>query len=123
MDWVAVALYATIVFVGWLNIYAVTYDQNNEISIFSLQLNSGRQLLFIAGAAVLVMGILIMDMRFYETFAYVIYGFIMFLLLLVPLIGKEVGGNKAWLGVGSFGVQPSEFAKFATALAVAKFMG
>ena len=56
-------------------------------------------------------------------FAYVIYGFIMFLLLLVPIIGKEVGGNKAWLGIGSFGVQPSEFAKFATALAVAKYMG
>ena len=123
MDWVTVALYASIVFMGWLNIYAVTYDQNAEISIFSLQLNSGRQLLFIAGAVIIIMGILIMDMRFYETFAYVIYGFIMFLLLLVPIIGKEVGGNKAWLGIGSFGVQPSEFAKFATALAVAKYMG
>ncbi len=123
MDWVTVALYATIVFMGWLNIYAVTYDQNAEISIFSLQLNSGRQLLFIAGSIIIIMGILIMDMRFYETFAYVIYGFIMFLLLLVPIIGKEVGGNKAWLGIGSFGVQPSEFAKFATALAVAKYMG
>jgi rod shape determining protein RodA len=123
MDWVTVALYATIVFMGWLNIYAVTYDQSAEISIFSLQLNSGRQLLFIAGAVIIIMGILIIDMRFYETFGYVIYGFIMFLLLLVPIIGKEVGGNKAWLGVGSFGVQPSEFAKFATALAVAKYMG
>ena len=123
MDWVTVALYAAIVFMGWLNIYAVTYDQLAKISIFSLQLNSGRQLLFIAGSVIIIMGILIMDMRFYETFAYVIYGFIMFLLLLVPIIGKEVGGNKAWLGIGSFGVQPSEFAKFATALAVAKYMG
>ena len=123
MDWVTVALYAAIVFMGWLNIYAVTYDQSAKISIFSLQLNSGRQLLFIAGSVIIIMGILIMDMRFYETFAYVIYGFIMFLLLLVPIIGKEVGGNKAWLGIGSFGVQPSEFAKFATALAVAKYMG
>jgi rod shape determining protein RodA len=123
MDWVTVALYAAIVFMGWLNIYAVTYDQSAKISIFSLQLNSGRQLLFIAGSAIIIMGILIMDMRFYETFAYVIYGFVMFLLLLVPIIGKEVGGNKAWLGIGSFGVQPSEFAKFATALAVAKYMG
>jgi rod shape determining protein RodA len=123
MDWVTVALYASIVFMGWLNIYAVTYDQSAEISIFSLQINSGRQLLFIAGGVIIIMGILIMDMRFYETFAYVIYGFIMFLLLLVPIIGKEVGGNKAWLGIGSFGVQPSEFAKFATALAVAKYMG
>lgn len=123
MDWVAVALYASIVFLGWLNIYAVTYDQAADTSIFSLHLNSGRQLLFIAGGVIIIICILIMDMRFYETFAYVIYGFIMFLLLLVPIIGKEVGGNKAWLGIGSFGVQPSEFAKFATALAVAKFMG
>ena len=123
MDWVTVALYATIVFLGWLNIYAVTYDQNSDISIFSLDINSGRQLLFIAGATIIILGILIIDMRFYETFGYVIYGFILFLLVLVPLIGKEVGGNKAWLGIGSFGVQPSEFAKFATALAVAKYMG
>jgi rod shape determining protein RodA len=123
MDWVTVALYAAIVLLGWLNIYAVTYDQSANLSIFSLDINSGRQLLFIVGGAVIILGILIIDMRFYETFAYVIYGFIMFLLLLVPIIGKEVGGNKAWLGIGSFGVQPSEFAKFATALAVAKYMG
>lgn len=123
MDWVTVALFCAIVLAGWLNIYAVTYDPESKLSIFNLTINSGRQLLFIAGAAVIVMGILIIDMRFYETFGYIIYGAIMFLLLLVPIVGKEVGGNKAWLGIGSFGVQPSEFAKFATALAVAKFIG
>ncbi len=62
-------------------------------------------------------------MRFYETFAFLFYGLFLLLLTLVPIIGKEVGGNKAWLGIGSFGVQPSEFAKFATALAIAKYMG
>ncbi|MBA4055345.1 MAG: rod shape-determining protein RodA [Marivirga sp.] len=123
MDWVTVALYIAIVFLGWLNIYAVTYDPESKISIFNLTINSGRQILFIAGAFFIVMTILIIDMRFYETFAYIIYGLILFLLLLVPIIGKEVGGNKAWLGIGSFGVQPSEFAKFATALAVAKYIG
>ncbi|MGC3947406.1 MAG: rod shape-determining protein RodA [Chryseolinea sp.] len=123
MDWVTVAIYIAIVFMGWLNIYAVTYDPESDLSIFNLTINSGRQLIFIAGAFVIIMAILIVDMRFYETFAYIIYGVIMFLLLLVPIIGKEVGGNRAWLGIGSFGVQPSEFAKFATALAVAKFMG
>lgn len=123
MDWVTVALYAAIVFLGWLNIYAVTYDPESDLSIFNLTINSGRQLMFIAGAFIIIMAILIVDMRFYETFAYVIYGVIMFLLLLVPIIGKEVGGNRAWLGIGSFGVQPSEFAKFATALTVAKFIG
>lgn len=123
MDWVTVALYTAIVLLGWLNIYAVTYNPDSDLSIFNLTINSGRQLMFIAGAFVIIMAILIIDMRFYETFAYVIYAVIMFLLLLVPIVGKEVGGNKAWLGIGSFGVQPSEFAKFATALAVAKFMG
>jgi len=123
MDWVTVVLYIAIVFLGLLNIYAVTYDRENDISIFNLTINSGRQLLFIAGAFVIVMAILIIDMRFYETFAYIIYGLVLFLLILVPLIGKEVGGNKAWLGIGSFGVQPSEFAKFATALAVGKYIG
>lgn len=123
MDWVTVALYIAIVFLGLLNIYAVTYDRESDISIFNLTINSGRQLLFIAGAFVIIMAILIIDMRFYETFAYIIYGLVLFLLVLVPIIGKEVGGNKAWLGIGSFGVQPSEFAKFATALAVGKYIG
>ena len=123
IDWVTVLIYGAIVFLGWLNIYAVTYDENAQTSIFSLDLNSGRQLVFIGGSLVIILAILIIDRQFYETFAYIIYGLLMLMLLLVPLIGKEVGGNKAWLGIGSFGVQPSEFAKFATALVVAKMIG
>jgi len=123
MDWVTASLYLAIVFIGWLNIYAVTYDETATRSIFDININSGRQLMFIAGSAIIIMAILIIDMRFYETFAYVIYGVIVFILLLMPFIGKEVAGNRSWLGIGSFGVQPSEFAKFATALAVAKFIG
>ncbi len=116
-------LYGSIVLLGWLNIYAVTYDENAVVSIFNLGINSGRQLVFIGGSLVIILAILIIDRQFFETFAYIIYGLMLILLLLVPLIGKEVGGNKAWLGVGSFGVQPSEFAKFATALVVAKTIG
>ncbi len=121
IDWLTVLLYATMVVWGWLNIFSATYDENQ--SIFSMQINSGRQMMFIATSLVLILAILIIDVRFYETFSYIIYGAIMFLLLLVPFIGKEVGGNRAWLGFGSFGVQPSEFAKFATALAVSKMIG
>src|SRR5690606_4386641 len=91
--------------------------------IFSLGLNSGRQLVFIGGSVLIILAILIIDRQFYETFAYIIYGLLLLMLLFVPIIGKEVGGNKAWLGIGSFGVQPSEFAKFATALVVAKTIG
>jgi len=114
-------LYGAMVLWGWLNIYSATYDVNQ--SIFDLTINSGRQMMFIITSFILIAAILIIDMRFYETFAYIIFGAVMFLLLLVPFIGKEVGGNRAWLGIGSFGVQPSEFAKFATALAVARFIG
>ena len=123
LDWTTIGLYAAMVFLGWLNIYAVGYDENVGHSIFTLSLNSGRQLMFIAASLIIILGIVILDMRFYDAFAYVIYGLLMIILLLVPFIGKEVGGNKAWIGIGSFGGQPSEFAKFATALAVAKYMG
>ena len=123
LDWATILLYLALVLLGWLNIYAAIYDESASQSIFDLSLSSGRQLMFMAAAAIIVMAIVIIDMRFYETFAYVFYGLILFMLILVPIIGKEVGGNKAWIGIRSFGVQPSEFAKFITALAVAKYIG
>jgi len=123
LDWVTIGLYAAMVLLGWMNIYAVGYDEGVGHEIFSLTANSGRQLMFIGASFFIILGIVILDMRFYEAIAYVLYGLIIVVLVAVPIIGKEVGGNKAWLGIGSFGVQPSEFAKFATALAVAKFVG
>ena len=122
LDWPTIGLYLAMVMLGWINIYAVVYDEGVHQPIFSLTLNSGRQLLFIIASFIIIMGIVILDMRFYEAFAYVLYGLILVLLFLVPIIGKEVGGNKAWIGIGSFGVQPSEFAKFVVALAVAKYV-
>ena len=122
LDWPTIGLYFSLVLLGWINIYAVVYDEGVHQPIFSLTLNSGRQLAFIIASFAIIMGIVILDMRFYEAFAYVLYGVIVFLLFLVPFIGKEVGGNKAWIGIGSFGVQPSEFAKFVVALAVAKYV-
>jgi rod shape determining protein RodA len=112
-----------LVTLGWLNIFAAIYDETAKQSIWDLSLSSGRQLMFIAASLVIVAAINIIDMRFYETFAYLFFGLILVSLFLVPFIGKEVGGNKAWIGIGSFGVQPSEFAKFITALAVAKYIG
>lgn len=123
LDWVAVLLYILMVAMGWLNIYASVYDESVQQTIWDLSLNSGRQLLFIAASFLIILIIILLDMRFYETFAYLFYGIIIFVLLLVPFLGKEVGGNKSWFGIGSFGLQPSEFAKFITALAVAKYIG
>ncbi|MGE0589129.1 MAG: rod shape-determining protein RodA [Cyclobacteriaceae bacterium] len=123
LDWPTIFLYMALVVLGWFNIYAAVYDETVSQSMWDMSLNSGRQMIFILASVVIVMGIIIIDMRFYEAFAYMAYGIILVMLLLVPIIGKEVGGNKAWLGIGSFGVQPSEFAKFITALAVAKMVG
>src|SRR5688572_7867035 len=108
VDNVTVMLYCFMVFWGWLNIYSASYAENH--SIFDPDYNSGRQLMFMVLSAFLIFAILIIDMRFYETFAYIIFGAVMFILLLMPVIGKEVGGNRSWLGIGSLGVQPSEFA-------------
>ena len=123
LDWVTILLFLALVLLGWANIFAAVYDDTVKQTMWDLSLNSGRQLLFIGASLFIIIGIIIVDMRFYETFAYLIYGAILFFLILVPVIGKEVGGNKAWIGIGSFGVQPSEFAKFATALAIAKYIG
>lgn len=123
LDWVSVLLYLIMIALGWFNIFASVYDETVNQSIFDLSLNSGRQLIFIIVSLVIILAIIIIDMRFYETFAYLFYGIIIFILFLMPVIGKEVGGNKAWIGIGSFGGQPSEFAKFITALAVAKYIG
>jgi len=120
VDWVTVLIYGIMVFWGWLNIYSATYDEH--LSLFSSD-KAMQQLYFMIASFVIIGAILIIDMRFYETFAYVIYGFIIFLLILVILFGHEVGGNKSWLRIGSVGIQPSEFAKFATALIVAKIIG
>jgi rod shape determining protein RodA len=129
MDWITVVIYMAIMFLGWLNIYAAVFDPETNNQLFHFTSDFGtmplqmKQFVFMVASLLLILAILIIDMRFYETFAYIIFGATMFLLLLVPFIGKEVGGNRAWLGIGSFGVQPSEFAKFVTALAVAKFIG
>ena len=122
MDPVTLGIYIVIVFWGWLNIFSVTYDGSLSQSIFDIDLNSGKQLMFMGLSVLIIIALLILDMRFYETVAYGIYGVVLFLLIVVLVTGHEVGGNKAWLRIGSFGFQPSEFAKFATALAVAKYM-
>ncbi len=120
IDWITFGLYGILVLLGWLNIYASVYTGNPEQTIWDLSQNSGRQLMFIAISIVLIVGILTVDMRFFEATAYLLYALVVVLVFLVPFIGKEVGGNKAWLGVGGFGIQPSEFAKFVTALVVAR---
>lgn len=121
MDWLSVLLYALLVSVGWISIYAADFD-GLRTGMFDLSTSHGKQILWVTVALVLAILIVIIDNKFYTTFAYLIYGLVMVMLVMIFFIGSEVKGNKSWFVMGGFSIQPSEFAKFATALAVAKYL-
>ncbi|MBK6265934.1 rod shape-determining protein RodA [Marivirga sp. S37H4] len=120
VDWLLIAIFFVLVIFGWLNIYAVGYDAEQVQSIFNFTQNSGKQLVFIAGSLVIIIIIMILDFRFFDSFAYYLYAGVIVLLILILLFGTEISGNKSWFVFGPVRLQPSEFAKFTTALAVAK---
>ena len=122
IDWVLVILYLALVFMGWLNIYAAVYNDSYQ-HITDVQQKYGKQLLFILAAFVLAVIILIIDPKFFSQFSYFIYGIFLLTLILVIFAGREISGSKSWFQIGGFGIQPAEFAKMATALALAKFLG
>jgi len=117
-----VGLYLALVFIGWLNIYAAVYNENHN-HIVDLSQKYGKQMIFIIAAMLLALGILIIDPKFFSQFAWFIYGFFLLMLVVVIFSGREVAGSKGWFAIGGFGIQPAEFAKMATALALAKYLG
>ncbi len=121
-DWVTITLYYVLLLVGWVSIYAATYDETSTQTIFSLGINSGRQLLWIGTSVFIVIGILLIDFRLYETASYPIYIAFLISLLLVLFFAREISGSRSWFEIGSFKIQPAEFTKFATGLALAKFI-
>lgn len=120
IDWTLVILYLVMVLLGWVSIYAAVYNEDYK-NIFDISQSYGKQMIWIASSIFLALVIILTDARFFSTFAYAIYGFTIFLLLVVLAIGSEVSGSKSWFQIGSFGIQPAEFAKFATNLALARF--
>lgn len=122
IDWLTVAVYFALVLAGWFNIYAAAYDPDVDASIFSLSQSSGKQLLWIATSVIIIIFILILDFKIYSTIAYILYGAMVILLILVMFLGREVAGSTSWFEFGSFRFQPSEFTKFATALAMARLL-
>lgn len=120
IDWLTIGLYFVLVFLGWINIYAAVYDQEHQ-SIFDISQKYGKQLLWIGAGVILIILIFLVDSRFYAAFPYPIYLSLLLLLLFVLAFGREVNGAKSWIEIGSFRLQPAEFAKLATVLALAKF--
>ena len=121
IDWLTVGLYFLLVFLGWLNIYAAVYDQEHQ-SIFDISQKYGKQMLWIVAGILIIILIFLIDSRFYTAFPYPIYIVVILLLLFVLAFGREVNGARSWIEIGSFRLQPAEFAKLATALALAKFL-
>lgn len=120
IDWQITTLYLVLVVMGWLNIYAAVYNEDYS-NIFDITQSYGKQLIWIISSLFLALLILLTDARFFSTFAYLIYGVLIILLLVVLAIGTEISGSKSWFQIGGFGLQPAEFAKFATNLALARF--
>lgn len=120
IDWTLVFLYLALVIIGWINIYGAVYNEDHS-SILDISQSYGRQLIWIVTSLFIGLVIILTDARFFSTFAYLIYGATLLLLVGVLLFGNTVSGSKSWFHIGSFGLQPAEFAKFATALAMAKF--
>lgn len=121
IDWLSIFLYTLLVFMGWLNIYAAVYDDSHS-SIFDFNLKYGKQFIWIGAAFILGFFILLTDSKFFTAFSFIIYGLTMALLAAVIVFGVESHGAKSWFEIGGIRVQPSEFGKFATCLAVANVM-
>jgi rod shape determining protein RodA len=109
------------VIMGWFNIYAAVYNEEHK-EILDLSQRYGKQFVWIIATIIVSIFVLIIDSRFYLFFAYTIYVAVIIMLMLVLLIGTEVNGAKSWFEFGPLSLQPSEFAKFATALALAAFL-
>ena len=117
LDWITILVYTVLVLIGWVNIYAAVYDEAHS-SIFDISQRYGMQLIWIGVSAFIAISILLIDDKYYHILAYPLYWFSILVLIGVLLFGKEVNGAKSWL----FGIQPSEFVKFTTALALARYM-
>jgi rod shape determining protein RodA len=119
IDWPTVILYLIMVIAGVISIYAASYDFD-DASILSFSEFSGKQALWICLSFALGFVLLLIDYRVYETYAYPIYILLLIVLFITPFIAPDIKGSKSWIVLGPMSLQPAEFAKFATALAMAK---
>jgi rod shape determining protein RodA len=122
LDWISVVIYLILVVAGWLNIYASSYEFD-QVSIFNLSGRAGMQMIWIIAAFVIGFSLLMIDSDWYDIFAYWIYAFVIFLLIITIFFSTDIRGSRSWLVIGPIRFQAAEFAKFATALAVARLLG
>jgi len=121
VDWILILLYLIFIFLGWVSIYAASYS-DTQFEILDFSSKYGKQLIWIMLSIVLIIVILAIDKKFYENFSGVIYIISILSLVGLFIFGKNINGATSWYSFSSFGIQPSEFAKAATALAIANFL-
>jgi rod shape determining protein RodA len=122
LDWPTVLIFLALTFMGWVSIYSAVFDEEYS-SIFDLSQRYGKQMLWIVLAIVLAFIVMLTDAKFFSAFAFPIYFLILIVLVGVLLFGATIAGSKSWFQIGGFALQPSEFAKFGTALALAAYLG
>lgn len=121
LDWFTILLFVVLVIFGWINIYSAEYNEEYS-NVFTFSQRYGKQFVWISAALVLAILVTIIDSKFFSLIAFVIYLLTIFLLILVLVFGSKIHGAKSWFQLGSFYFQPSEFAKFGTSLALAKYL-
>lgn len=122
IDWIIVLIYLALVLIGWFSIFSARYNEAHP-SIFDLSQVYGKQLIWIGTALLMGFIILLIDAKFFNAFAFWIYIVVLASLFVVLVYGKATKGATAWIEFGPVKFQPSEFAKMATALALASYLG
>ena len=120
-DWISILIYFLLVAIGWMNIYSASLD---DVSTSFLDLSQiyGKQLLWIILSVFLIIIILSIDSKFYERFASLFYVISLISIIGLFFFGKTINGATSWYAIGGFTIQPAEFSKVATALALAKYV-
>lgn len=121
IDWVLILLYLILIFIGWINIYSATITENN-ITLINFSTEYGKQLIWIGFSFPLILIILLFDAKFYERFSSIIYLISLASLAGLFILGKNINGATSWYDLGGLSIQPSEFVKATTALAMAKLV-
>ncbi|MBP5677645.1 MAG: rod shape-determining protein RodA [Bacteroidales bacterium] len=119
-DWLCIILWGVIALFGWINIYAACYDESHA-NVFDFSIQHGKQLIWIGIAVLLAMVIMLSDAKLFAQTSYIIYGIVIILLIVTLFVATVTKGGKSWIDFGAFKFQPSEFAKFATALALSHY--
>ena len=121
VDWITICIYLALVILGWISVCGASYDYG-EVDLLSLDTRSGKQFLWIGCSLGIGFILLMLEDKFYDWFSYILYLGMMILLAITPFLAEDINGSYSWLKFGPVSLQPAEFAKFATALALAKVM-